>query len=46
MDEEAITVQHAMSNTKWFLPSRTDSDAFSAFRFTYEDFVEALGALA
>jgi hypothetical protein len=45
MDEEAITVQHAMSNTKWFLPSRTDSDAFSAFRSTYEDFVEALRAL-
>jgi hypothetical protein len=45
MDEEEITVQHAMSNTKWFLPSRADSDAFSAFRFTYEDFVEGLHAL-
>jgi hypothetical protein len=46
MDEEAITIQHAMSDTKWFLPSRTDSDVFSAFRFDYEDFVEALRALA
>jgi hypothetical protein len=46
MDEEEIIVKHAMSNTKWFFPSRTDSDAFSAFRFTYEDFVEALRALA
>jgi hypothetical protein len=46
MDEEEITVQHAMSNTKWFLPSRTDSDTFSAFRFTYEDLVEAIHALA
>lgn len=45
MDEEKITIQHAMSNTKWFLPSRTDSDAFSGFRYTYEDFVDALHAL-
>jgi hypothetical protein len=45
MDQEEITVQHAMSNTKWFLPSRTDSDAFSAFRFAYEDFVQGLHAL-
>ncbi|MGI8633610.1 MAG: hypothetical protein ACR2NA_13845 [Solirubrobacterales bacterium] len=42
MDDGHITVQHAMSDTKWFLPSRTDSDAFSAFRCTYEDFLEAL----
>jgi hypothetical protein len=46
MDEEAITIQHAMSDTKWFLPSRTDSDVFSAFRFDYEDFADALRALA
>jgi hypothetical protein len=46
MDEDAITIQHAMSDTKWFLPSRTDSDVFSAFRFDYERFVEALLALA
>lgn len=46
MDEEKITVQHAMSNTKWFLPSRTDSDTFSVFRYTYEDFLEALSLLA
>jgi hypothetical protein len=46
MDEEKITVQHAMSNTKWFLPSRAESDDFSAFRFTYEPFVEALKGLA
>lgn len=32
MDEGHITVQHAMSDTKWFLPSRTATDAFSSFR--------------
>lgn len=46
MDGGAITVQHAMSDTKWFLPSRTESDAFSSFRFVYEDFVLALQNLA
>lgn len=42
MDEGHITVQHAMSDTKWFLPSRTDSDVFAGFRYVYEDFVTAL----
>jgi hypothetical protein len=42
MDAGYITVQHAMSDTKWFLPSRTDSDAFSGFRYVFEDFVGAL----
>jgi hypothetical protein len=42
MDDGYITVQHAMSDTKWFLPSRTASDAFAAFRYVYEDFVVAL----
>ena len=42
MDEGHIPVQHAMSDTKWFLPSRIDSDAFSSFRYVYEDFVGAL----
>ena len=46
MDGGQITVQHAMSDTKWFLPSRTASDAFSPFRFVYEDFIEALKGLA
>jgi hypothetical protein len=46
MDDGEITIQHAMSDTKWFLPSRTDSDVFSAFRFDYEDFVAALRVLA
>jgi hypothetical protein len=46
MDEGAIIVQHALSDTKWFLPSRTDSDSFSGFRVDYEGFVEALSALA
>lgn len=46
MEEGQITIQHAMSDTKWFLPSRTTSDAFSAFRACYEDFVAVLGALA
>ena len=42
MEAGDITVQHAMSDTKWFLPSRTDSDAFSGFRYVFEDFVGAL----
>lgn len=42
MDEGHVTVQHSMSDTKWFLPSRTESDVFSAFRYLYEDFVDAL----
>lgn len=46
MDEGAITVQHAMSETKWFLPSRTDSDAFASFRHVYEEFVRALSDAA
>jgi hypothetical protein len=45
MDEEAINIQHAMSDTKWFFPSRTDSDVFSTFRYDYEDFVTALRTL-
>jgi hypothetical protein len=46
MDDGYITVQHAMSDTKWFLPSRLDSDAFAGFRFAYEDFVAALALIA
>lgn len=45
MDCGHITVQHAMSDTKWFLPSRTDSDAFAGYRFAYEDFVMELTAI-
>jgi hypothetical protein len=45
MDDGHVTVQHAMSDTKWFLPSRTASDVFASFRFVYEDFVEALAAI-
>ena len=42
MDDGHITIQHAMSDTKWFRPSRTASDAFSSFRYFYEDLVPAL----
>lgn len=45
MDDGYITVQHAMSDTKWFLPSRTDSDVFAGFRYVYEDFVTALAEI-
>lgn len=45
MDDGDITVQHAMSATKWFLPSRTDSDAFSGFRCGYEGLLDALTRL-
>ncbi|HEX8101973.1 MAG TPA: hypothetical protein VF533_05140 [Solirubrobacteraceae bacterium] len=46
MDDGHLTVQHAMSDTKWFLPSRTGSDAFSSFRVVFEDLVPALQAIA
>ncbi|MFI5009119.1 MAG: hypothetical protein ACHQDY_02465 [Solirubrobacterales bacterium] len=46
MDAGEIVIQHAMSDTKWFRPSRTSSDAFSDFRFDYEGFVQAITALA
>jgi hypothetical protein len=42
MDEGHITVQHAMSDTKWLFPSRTETDAFASFRFIYEDLIPAL----
>jgi len=42
MTDGHIIVQHAMSNTKWFLPSRTASDVYSGFRCNDEELVEAL----
>jgi len=42
MDDGYVTVQHAMSDTKWFLPSRIASDPFSGFRYIYEELVPAL----
>ncbi|MBA3422297.1 MAG: hypothetical protein H0U12_10500 [Thermoleophilaceae bacterium] len=46
MDAGCVTVQHAMSDTKWFLPSRIESDPFSGMRHGYEDFLEALQLIA
>jgi hypothetical protein len=46
MDGGYVTIQHAMSETKWFTPSRTASDAFVSFRLVYEDFVLALAEVA
>jgi hypothetical protein len=46
MDDGHVTVQHAMSDTKWFLPSRTATDVYSGFRYAYEELIEALRALA
>lgn len=45
MDDGHITVQHAMSDTKWFLPSRTETDSFSEFRYDYEGLLERLRSL-
>lgn len=42
MDHGHITVQHAMSETRWFLPSRVESDAFAGYRCVYEEFIVAL----
>ena len=46
MDDQLISVQHAMSDTKWFFPSRLESDAFAAYRYLYEELIEALRALS
>jgi hypothetical protein len=46
MDAGEIVIQHAMSDTKWFFPSRTASDVFSGFRCDYEGLRKALAALA
>jgi hypothetical protein len=46
MDGGHITVQHAMSDTKWFLPSRTETDTFASFRYAYEDFVLVLSEVS
>ena len=35
MDAGEIRVQHAMSDTKWFFPSRTGRDPFSEHRLDY-----------
>ena len=45
MDDGYITVQHAMSDTKWFLPSRIESDTFASFRLAYEEFRSSLAGL-
>lgn len=42
MDAGHITIQHAMSDTKWFLPSRAGTDAFAPFRHDYDGLVTAL----
>jgi len=46
MDEDLITIQHAMSETRWFWPSRTESDSFSDFRYDYEQLIAVLPSLA
>jgi hypothetical protein len=46
MDDGYITIQHAMSDTKWFLPSRTETDSFSEFRYEYAGLLETLKSLA
>ncbi|MFN8186921.1 MAG: hypothetical protein U0R69_07575 [Gaiellales bacterium] len=45
MDEEAIRIQHAMSETKWFFPSRTAIDAFTPYRRDYAGFKAWLASL-
>lgn len=45
MDEGAIKVQHAMSDTKWFFPSRTAIDSFSPYRRDYPGFKSWLASL-
>ena len=42
MDAGVITVQHAMSDTKWFRPVRMGRDEFAKYRLHADDFVAAL----
>lgn len=42
MDQGHVTIQHAMSDTKWFFPSLDEGDVFSAYRYLYKDFSLAL----
>jgi hypothetical protein len=35
MDDGLMVVQHAMSDTKWFFPSRTETDPYVEFRMDY-----------
>jgi hypothetical protein len=36
MDAAQMIVQHAMSDTKWFFPSRTAQDDFSTYRCDFD----------
>ena len=38
MDDGKIKVQHAMSDTKWFFPQRSGTDAFGHHRLDYSRF--------
>jgi hypothetical protein len=42
MDEGYVPVQHAMSETRWFFPSRTESDPYSEFRQDYDGLLATL----
>ncbi len=46
MDAGRVTIQHAMSDTKWFRPSRNESDVFSEFRYDYGGLMRTLRTLA
>lgn len=45
MDDGAVRIQHAMSDTKWFFPSRTANDPFSPYRRDYPGFKTWLASL-
>jgi len=45
MDDGLMGVQHAMSDTKWFFPARTETDAFVDFRMDYARFSDWLSSL-
>ncbi|MBA2614556.1 MAG: hypothetical protein H0U90_02055 [Actinobacteria bacterium] len=45
MDSNAIKVQHAMSDTRWFFPQRISEDGFGAYRMDYAGFKDWLRSL-
>ena len=40
-----LPIQHARSDTRWFWPSRSGTDAFTPFRYDYAGLLDALRAL-
>jgi hypothetical protein len=45
MDDDKMRIQHAMSDTKWFFPTRVGDDAFAPYRRDFAGFKSWLASL-